>query len=388
MNKAVKEGDNYFYPYALKCCYKTNKAQIETDHDLVNKRNQISNYIQLIISSHVCGQNSAKIRTGLLRYNQRWLNQLSHLLWQDRETLFDTFIDHLYVKNKLDIRSFEKYLSHWHHLANYVESLLERNPDTLNSKSDRLYTLKENKNYVAANIKKNLILFCIYEPWRVSRVFNTLQKANVFDLAPYTIQKAGICTVHNLKAATYSAIGLNSSKTKDFELLKLLNIHLQFTASKLITKFDKNIISATRSEEPAKFKIKPKLVLKGIQTATQYLNNFNVEKAETLFKKLAQKYQNHPIPLLKLAQIYEKKGDAKTALYYYSEAIKRQPNDSTIWNNRGILNARLGHLEDAESDFNQALIINPFNRLAKENMLSLQIKNYLKALYNGRVLLT
>ncbi|MDE0325493.1 MAG: tetratricopeptide repeat protein, partial [Candidatus Poribacteria bacterium] len=49
------------------------------------------------------------------------------------------------------------------------------------------------------------------------------------------------------------------------------------------------------------------------------------------------------------------------------EAIRINPDDAIAYHNRGLAKSKLGHLEGAISDYNEALRIDPNNAKARAN---------------------
>lgn len=59
----------------------------------------------------------------------------------------------------------------------------------------------------------------------------------------------------------------------------------------------------------------------------------------------------------------QQSGQWKQALRHYSAAINADPNDAFAYQLRGALNLELKRYHDALSDFNQAILLSPYNEI-------------------------
>ena len=56
-----------------------------------------------------------------------------------------------------------------------------------------------------------------------------------------------------------------------------------------------------------------------------------------------------------MALVADKSGDKRRAIDFYTYALKYNPNDTTAYNNRGVINADMGQQNLALADYNEAI---------------------------------
>jgi tetratricopeptide (TPR) repeat protein len=73
--------------------------------------------------------------------------------------------------------------------------------------------------------------------------------------------------------------------------------------------------------------------------------------------------------------IYADMGQQNLALADYNEAIRCDPKNAWAWANRGITNAVLRNRKQAIADLRQALAIDPTHQLARDSLRRLGVRN-------------
>jgi Flp pilus assembly protein TadD len=71
-----------------------------------------------------------------------------------------------------------------------------------------------------------------------------------------------------------------------------------------------------------------------------------------------------------LGTLYLQAGDMGKAQVYLRKAVELGADSSGLRNNLAVMAAKSGRMEDAISEANQALILDPDNRVAKENLMN------------------
>jgi protein O-GlcNAc transferase len=91
----------------------------------------------------------------------------------------------------------------------------------------------------------------------------------------------------------------------------------------------------------------------------QFHKEDQIDKAETIFRKILEFHPNHPGALHFLGVIAQQSGNQDAAIKLISKAIKIEPNYHQAYNNLGNSYEKLGKLEEAEQHYSKAVELKP-----------------------------
>lgn len=91
------------------------------------------------------------------------------------------------------------------------------------------------------------------------------------------------------------------------------------------------------------------------ENALMFHRTGQVEKASFFYSKVLSTDANHTISQHHLSVLKYEQGDYATALALQNQLIEKHPHKAGYFNNRGNTLVRMGHLEDALKDFDQAI---------------------------------
>jgi tetratricopeptide (TPR) repeat protein len=103
---------------------------------------------------------------------------------------------------------------------------------------------------------------------------------------------------------------------------------------------------------------------------------FHLQHYSTRFKFWFASTQGNQLAISRvhLADTYTEAGDFKKALELYDEAIRLNPKQRMVHNNRGVVYMRLNQYPEAEQEFLKEMGIEPYQALAMLNLASLKKK--------------
>jgi len=115
----------------------------------------------------------------------------------------------------------------------------------------------------------------------------------------------------------------------------------------------------------------PESILYSITSVLQNLNYH--EEMIPYLHRLAALEPDFPAHLYDLAYAYDKKGDSKTSIRYYTAYLEEDPYSDSAWYNLGIIYNKTGEYGKSIEAYDYALALNPENTFAlfnKANILS------------------
>lgn len=375
-NRQVKAQENYFFPYVIELRYPKKIGAKQKHNPATDEIKALTSYIQVLLMAHCRGgelkkkggalQSIEQGQSKILRHEERRLKQFYAQLWEKKETLLKELKPRFLTAQGISLEPLQNYLSDWNSIETLVQQVFSDIFQVQEFTTKLLPLLKANQYDVAEAIQTCIFMACIYQPWSQLDLQVISLHPTPDHFSPYGLQRTGNCTVHNFKAGSYSAIGLDSRNPAHLEILKSINAGLQFSASKWLSEFTPDFLTLLDAEPEAKV---PQIVNSAeplIQKGITCYEAKNYKEAEALFKEAMKCDPNHPIPFARLGMMIGER-DKAAGIRWYSQALDRLESDATIWVNRGILYAETGALELAEKDLSKALSLNPNDSLAYAN---------------------
>ena len=130
-------------------------------------------------------------------------------------------------------------------------------------------------------------------------------------------------------------------------------------------------------------KVIDELSLQEYQQAITLIDNGQLDEADSLLVKLADKYPDLAAPLYNLGVISEAKKDVDGAIGFYNQAIEADKRYYLAYNNLGVIARSQGNFDQALNYYRNGLTIAPDNRELHYNMAVLNeiyLHDYAKAI--------
>ncbi len=353
-NRQVEPGENYFYPYVLV---------------LNGGAESVSEYIRVAMISRTHAGNqmrqqkkfqSASVRNPrMLEYEKEILDQFCRTrLFDRRDAILNQVLPQIQgADGNADIGR--------------LAALMQEKPFEAVMRTvfadlfaDRSFCelvwplVKKNPYYVYEHFQKLIWVSLIYEPYRLHPEFSRHPQEEQF--APYGLQRTGNCTVFNMKAALYSALGLNTMREADRDTVQSLNQGLLVTAMRALRLTDP-AIQAEILKSPAKA---PELSPEGIeiiQNGFAHAQAGRYPEAKAQYETYIRNHPNSPLGHAQMAKLMDRQGKHKSAIYHYKEAIARAPYDFRLYMNLAIDYQQLGNIKRAAKNYKHAIELNPYD---------------------------
>ena len=273
----------------------------------------VAAYIQLVLTAHcrggelkkkggaLCSAEPGQIK--ILKHEERWLKRFYAQLWEKRDSLLKALKSVYLTPQGFSLVHLQAYLSDWKNLEKLFQTVF---PDLFHSQdftTKLLPLLKGNLYDVAEAIQTCVFMACVYQPWAHLSLESVSLHPNPEHFSPYALQRTGHCTVHNFKAGIYSSIGLDSRNPSHFEMLKCINIALQFTVAKWVSEFTPDFLTLLEAEPEAQLHHTVSPAEPFIQQGIAFYEAKKYKEAEAAFKEAVKQDPNHPIPFARLGMM-------------------------------------------------------------------------------------